>query len=76
MEDSTAGFCLTIPGKKLFLAPLLAMKKFRKRGNKEGAVSAFYQLEEEGLGIVIEVAGAKGASTGSTLQGGGANTAR
>jgi len=30
-EDSTAGFCLTIPGKTLYLTPLLAMKT---RGTK------------------------------------------
>ena len=67
VEDSNAGFCITLPGKTLFLAPLLAMKKFRKRGNKDGAIAAFYKLEEEGLGKVIELTGSKGASTVSTI---------
>lgn len=61
-ENNTAGFCLTLPGKRLYLTPLLAMKKFRKRGNKDGAIAAFYQLEEQGLGKVLEVAGGKGTS--------------
>lgn len=39
------------------------MKKFRKRGNKEGALAAFYQLEEDGLGKLLELQGSKGTST-------------
>ena len=38
------------------------MKKFRKRGNKEGALAAFYQLEEDGLGKLLELQGSKGTS--------------
>ena len=38
------------------------MKKFRKRGNKDGALTAFYQLQAEGLGKLLEVGGSKGAS--------------
>lgn len=49
-DDATAAYCLQLPGKTLYLTPLLAQKKFRKRGNKDGAVRAFYQLEAEGLG--------------------------
>ena len=41
---------------------LLAGKKFRKRGNKDGAVRAFYQLEAEGLGRIMEVGGSKGTA--------------
>jgi len=37
-EVETAGFCLTLPGRTLYLTPLLALKKFRKKGNKDGAV--------------------------------------
>jgi len=62
-EDETAGFCLTLPGRTLYLTPLLALKKFRKKGNKDGAVRAFYQLMEEGLGNVLEIAGTKGTSS-------------
>ena len=66
-SNSTAGFCLGLPGQKLYLTPLLTMKKFRKRGNKDGAITAFYQLEEEGLGKVMELAGYKGTSAVSTF---------
>ena len=62
-DRETAGFCLTLPGRILFLTPLLALKKFRKKGNKDGAVRAFYRLQEEGLGRVIEVEGCKGTSS-------------
>ena len=52
-EDATIGYCLTLPGKILYLTPLLAAKKFRSR---EGAVRAFYRIEE-GLGKVSIVGG-------------------
>ena len=65
--DETAGFCLCLPGKTLYLTPLLALKKFRKKGNKDGAVRAFYQLQEEGLGKVLELTGTKGISSVSAL---------
>ena len=61
-ETSTAAYCLLLPGKKLYLKALLDMKKFRKWGNKDGAVAAFYQLEEEGLGKVYEVSNSKGTA--------------
>ena len=60
-DGCTAGYCLSLPGRTLYLTPLLAMKTFRKRGNKDGAIKAFYRLEEEGLGKVLEVAGSKGS---------------
>ena len=62
-EDETAGFCLTLPGRTLYLTPLPALKKSRKKGNKDGAVRAFYRLKEESLGNVLEVAGTKGTSS-------------
>ena len=38
-------------------------KKLRKRGNKDGALRAFYQLETEGLAKVLEVGcGSQGTS--------------
>ena len=61
-DEATAAYCLTLPGRKLYLTPLLSMKKFRKRGNK-GAIRAFYKLEENGLGKVLELSGSKGTST-------------
>ena len=66
IEDSTAGFCLKIQGKTLYLTPLLAMKKFRKRGNKEGALSAFHKLEQERLGKLRTQEGSKGPTSVST----------
>ncbi len=65
-EDDTAGFCLTLPGKTLYLTPLLALKKFRKKGNKDGAVKAFFRLQQEGLGRVLELQGGKGTNSVST----------
>ena len=32
----------------------------RCKGNKEGAVRAFMQLQEEGLGKTLDIAGSKG----------------
>ena len=46
----------------LYLSLLLAQKKFRKHGNKEGAVRAFYQLETEELGKTLEIDGNKGTT--------------
>ena len=48
-----------------FLTPLLAQKKFCKRGNKEGTLKAFCQLEEDGLGKPLEVTGSKGSACAS-----------
>ena len=48
--QSTSAFCLLLPGKNLHLSTLLAQKKFRHRGNKEGALNAFHALESAGLG--------------------------
>lgn len=61
MDGGTTAFCLRLPGRTLFLSHLLALKKFRKRGNKDGALKSFYKLQEEGLGMVLEVAGARGS---------------
>ena len=47
---STAAYCLLLPGKKLYLKALL------------DTVTAFYRLEEEGLGKVIEVKNSKGTA--------------
>ena len=61
VDGSTAAYCLSLPRKTLFLSHLLSLKKFRKRGNIDGALRAFFKLEEEGLGKVLEVAGSKGS---------------
>ena len=49
-EKSASAVCLTAEGKKLYLQPLVNMKRFRYAGNKSRAVMAVYQLEKEGLG--------------------------
>jgi len=52
-----------LPGNKLNLSTLLILKKFRLRGNKEGALAAMRQLEREGLGKLIPKSSRRGAST-------------
>ena len=66
IEEGTAGYSLKIQAKTLYLTPLLSMKKFRKRGNKEGALTAFHKLEQEGLGKIRAVEGSKGPTSVST----------
>ena len=52
-DKANAAYWLTLPGKKLYLQPLLGQKKFRHRDNKRGAVKAIYLLEKEELGKVM-----------------------
>ena len=54
---------LLLPGKILHLNVLLAMRKFRDRGNKAGAVSGFEALQEKGLGKLISFKPQRGSST-------------
>ena len=56
---STPAHCLRLPGKRLNLTALLYAKKFRFHGYKQGALSAFKELEEAELGI-LETTKAKG----------------
>ena len=51
-----------LPGKILHLSDLLEMRKFRDRGNKEGAVRGFRVLEEAELGKLIEVKPQRGTN--------------
>lgn len=51
---STEGFCLTLPGKQLDVSMLLKEKKFRGKGNEEGALTAMRVLEEDGQGRLEE----------------------
>ena len=46
---TTEAFCLTLPGAHLDLSVLLKEKKFRGKGNKEGALQAMRNLQENGL---------------------------
>lgn len=60
---SNAKFCLLLPGNTLDLSTLLNLKKFRLRGNKEGALAAMRLLEREGLGKLIPKSARRGTST-------------
>ena len=62
-DQSVAQYCLLLPGKTLHISALLAAKRFRDRGNKEGSVNAIKLLQEAGLGTVIEIKPTRGAST-------------
>ena len=53
-KQSIEQFCLMLPGKVLDLSQLLIAKKFRKRGNKQGALTAFKMLEADELGNLEE----------------------
>lgn len=61
-DHTVAAYCLLLPGKTLHISSLLAAKRFRDRGNKDGAVRAIRLLEKEGLGAVIERKPARGTS--------------
>jgi hypothetical protein len=61
-DHSVAAYCLLLPGKILHLSALLNAKRFRDKGNKEGAVRAFKLLQEAGLGKVIENKPSRGAT--------------
>ncbi len=61
-ENSVAMFCLLLPGKVLHISALLAAKRFRDKGNKDGAVRAIKRLESAGLGTVIDFKPPRGTS--------------
>lgn len=61
-DRSVATYCLLLPGKILHISALLAAKRFRDKGNKEGAVRAIKILEEAGLGKVEEQKQTRGTS--------------
>lgn len=41
---------LWLPGKWLFLIPLLKAKKYHNYGNKQGALDVWEELEQSGIG--------------------------
>ena len=53
---------LTLPGKTLDISALNTQRKFRDKGNKEGAVAAIRHLEESGLGEVREERASRGTA--------------
>ena len=61
--QANASLCLTLPGRKLNLTALLILCKFRKRGDKEGALAAFRALESAKLGWVQTANPKRGTST-------------
>lgn len=60
IEESTAGFCLKIQGKTLYLTASYH-EKFCKLGNN--ALFAFHKLQEEGLGKIRTQEGSKGPTS-------------
>ena len=50
-----AAHTLKLPGKRLYLTPLLKAKKFRQYGYKTGALAAFDELQQAGLGVLDTV---------------------
>jgi hypothetical protein len=61
-SNDNSSYCLTLQGKKLHLSYLLQAKNFRGRSNKDGALAAFRDLEEAGLGTVEKEASRRGTS--------------
>lgn len=57
-----ASYCLLLPGKVLHLSALLAAKRFRDKGNKDGAVRAIKVLQKAGLGEVMECKPVRGTA--------------
>ena len=58
---------MLLPGKELHLSALLSAKKFRGRGNKDGAVAAFHELAEVGLGTLSTQESRRGTSAVSNV---------
>ena len=50
-----AAHTLKLPGKRLYLTPLLKAKKIRQYGYKTGALAAFDELQQAGLGVLDTV---------------------
>jgi hypothetical protein len=65
-DHAVAKYCLLLPGKVLHISALLIAKRFRDKGNKDGAVRAIRTLESAGLGEVIEVKPQRGTNVVST----------
>ena len=53
---------MLLPGATLNLSALLMKKKFTGKGNKEGAVEAFRELEKAGLGQLVEIKAQRGTA--------------
>jgi hypothetical protein len=62
ISNSNAGYCLLLPGEVLDLSTLLSLKKFRGRGNKDGALEAMRLLQSDDLGKLEEKESHRGSS--------------
>ena len=61
--SDAAAHCLRLPGKSLYLTPLLKAKRFRNFGYKTGALKAFQELQLAQLGSLEEIGAGKGTQT-------------
>ena len=57
-----AAFSLLLPGKTLYFNALNEQRKFRGRGNKEGAKQEWQTLENAGLGTFVTNKAARGTA--------------
>ena len=57
-----AKIILTSPGDVLDLTKLNSARKFKGKGNKEGAIAAIYLLQDDHLGTVCREASNRGCS--------------
>lgn len=65
--DGAAAHTLRLPGKNLYLTPLLKAKKFRNFGYRAGAMAAFEELQEAKLGTLEEIGAGKGSRSASVI---------
>lgn len=64
---SLGAFFVLLPGKVLKLSSLVQAKKFRGKGNKEGAVAAFEELQQASLVKLISEDSQRGAPSASVI---------
>lgn len=67
--QGNATLSLVIPGKVLYLSALLNKRKFRKKGDKDGALAGLRVLEKANLGKVESTNPKRGTSAVSILIG-------
>jgi hypothetical protein len=63
---SNAAYSLLIPGRVLNLSALNSQKKFRDRGNKQGAIKGWQLLEQSELGKLHDMKAQRGTDRVST----------
>ena len=60
--SANATFSLLLPGKVLYFNALNELRKFRGRGNKDGAKQAWQCLQKAGLGSFVTQKAARGCA--------------